>query len=230
MTENNWRSSPEVIKPLDGPGTVSRKYRIDITKVSYREVWSWGNWFLFAGFALRKLLGRPWYSRTLAYDPAITILEADKVREDLRLAILPAVSEAATCGCRVLFHYRRDPPMNVEMIAAALMHETRLAVCLVVFAAGPILREVNVSAISRVDARRFVATGNGVQKMITPPEIDSLSLRGAGAREILDTHMRRIAGQAITPLQHDEVKGLILDLQTAITQAHVRRGLYVPVG
>jgi hypothetical protein len=208
---------------------VSDCYRVNMARLTCREVWRWKRPFLFAGFVLRKALGLPLFAPDLVFQkPGIIVLEPEQVRDDLRRRMGAIVQDMLATGFHMVFYYRAALEDVDHVIGAALLDEARRTIGIVTCVVVP-AEDAGFSLISRRRGGRFVATGDGGRVLAPPPEIDAVSLRGKSVREVAAAHDRRL--QALPPpmaITKEDVEDTIVDVQRVTIAHSVRRGVWVP--
>lgn len=204
-------------------------FRVNVTRLSYAEVWRWGNRTAFFAFALRKLLRWSMYGEVLVPDaPAIVVLQPEQVRSDFLAALQGALADALSAGFAPLFHYHAATQGPAEGVALASLHSSGRSVCVATVAQSGSLREVGVTVVSKVQGDTFIATGDGGTILQPAPEVEASFMPGQRTSAIVARHLERIASRSVIALARSDVEPLILSLQRVSLAHNIRRGVYVP--
>jgi hypothetical protein len=208
-----------------------RYYKTEATRLSYGEVWRWGNPMTFVLFAVRKLLG--WRMTGPLLVPAavgIEHLEGKGIPASLRSSLQSTIDEAEMAGFEFLFFYSVPTVGPSTGLAAALLSEDRRAVALATVARTPPIQDIGIGLLTKLMNGRYLATGSGGHRLKPPPVVDGMSLPGRRAFEIIAAHMARIRKREndVVPLAASEVESLIEELQRLQLDYNVSRGVYVP--
>lgn len=212
---------------------VTDRYRVNMRRLGFLEVWRWGRPRSFLQFVAAKCLGLPMMSsQDIVVTPGVAWLEADAVRDDLKQATQPVLTAVLESGFDMVSYYRTCIQTWVSdaenSIAIAAIDPEGRAVCLVAFVAAPD-EHATVSVISRLPGGRYLASGQGGRLFSPPPEIDALRLPGRSPAQVIAAHYKRLKSQEVVPIARSGVEALIVDMQKVMLAHNVRRGLWVPV-
>jgi hypothetical protein len=89
-------------------------------------------------------------------------------------------------------------------------------------------KRVALSLVSVPSPGTFLTTGNNKSSFSPPPSVKAVNKPEAPVSEIIRMHSRRVMRLRSQPVKIADAERLIRELQTAIREEHVRRGLYVP--
>jgi len=208
---------------------VSGYLKTDMSKLSLAEAWRIGGWGYVVVVAGWKLRGERRYGKVLIpVTSTLARVEPDAVGEGPCAAMAPGLSELHRAGFETLFWYTvplQGPSFSVAAVTINRAGDTLGSVTYVKYEA----RERAAFSLTSVPGPgEFLTTSNGGGTFTPPPSVQAVTRPGAPAGEILSLHAQRLKRLRRPPVRITDAERSILDLQTMIREAHVRRGLYVP--
>jgi hypothetical protein len=205
--------------------------KVDITRLSFAEVWRWRNPAAFLAFTVRKLLRSPFYGPVLIPDtPGLVRIPLEDLSQGVRDGLQANVADLAARGFDVVFYYKTGTVGPSEGAAAATRHFSGASVCMAAFSSTAGLAEAGISVVSRVAGGQIVATGNLRSTFDPPPGVSIVRLPGQSVAAVIAVHEGRAAEAGVLPIAADGVEAFILELEQLALTHYVRRGLYVPAG
>jgi hypothetical protein len=155
-------------------------------------------------------------------------VEPETVGEVVRTAMASGIGELQRAGFEALFWYTVEMRGPVQSVAAVAISRAGDMLGSVAYVKYEARERVAFALLSVPRPGAFLTTSNEGGAFTSPPSVQAVTRRGASAGEILSLHAQRLKKLGSPPVRIADVERTILDLQTAIREAHVRRGLYVP--
>ena len=210
---------------------VTEYFKLDSTRVSFKEYWRWKPGLAFFILAGMKLLRRRFMSRVLV--PAVASIDVvDPLMQPPELvAALAAAIKACEAKNRTIEFWYTIPAVGSSVgLGAVLTSGDRLSVAMAVAAetkAGT-HRDVVLGLVSRRRSGGFLATGPGKSLFYPAPEIETLQLRGRSYAELIDAHDSLLSKRRSELVPCGGAREVIVELQRLQVRANVARGIYVP--
>src|SRR5262249_462064 len=150
-------------------------YKVDSTRVSFREYWQWKPGLPFLILALRKILGWRLPAHVfVAAQPRVLRVDGDGGLPGLRALLQPAIGAVPRRGGRLLFLSQAPTRGSFRGLGAALLGPDGAYVALAPAAEGPRgqARHAFLGLASRVSGGRILATGQGNSFFPSPRGVD----------------------------------------------------------
>ena len=207
---------------------MARYFKVNIRRLPYSLVWSWGSMASFAAFVVRKALQSPAYGNTLVPEhPTIVPVDETSADPELRSAMRPSTDQIASFGFAPVLLYSSPTLGPSRGLAQLSLSDDRRATCLVVAGTSKGFSQVVVSLLSVLGTGRMVGTSTGVVRLSEVPGIEVFRMPGADAGMAATSHMQRIHHSDAKPLTHQEAIGLVRDQQERALRYYVSERIYV---
>jgi hypothetical protein len=211
-------------------------YRLDNTRLSFREYWRWKPGLPFLFLAVKKILGiRGGPGQIYARPEVVVPIGADDLPRKHRAALGPLVAQAWTLGFELHFYYSVPTRGRVTGAAAALTSADRLSLLLLIHseprnAPRPV---PPAYAFYSFDADGPVlATSGGLPGLIEPPpEFQVVRLRHGTLDQTWNRHAQRLSGNTdrLVPFPKEQVADTLLRILQRHFDYNLGRGVWVPV-
>lgn len=207
---------------------MERYYKMDIRRLPWGLVWSWGTPASFLAFAVRKVLPFPFYGPNLVPEVlSLNPVSEDAADSDLRRMMQPPLEQLAGRGFTTVFLYTVPTLGPSRGLGRALLAKGGETMCLIVSAVTGTSAQMSVHLVSAEAAGGLLSTSSAVLRLPPVPGVDVLRLPGADVQTLVTSHFSRLTDRHVRVFTAEAIVPLIKEQQQRMVRHYIAQGLFV---
>lgn len=207
-----------------------RYYKVNARRLPLSIVWSWGSIGGFFAFLIFfKLLRVMKYGPVLiSAEPGVSpVADADVSAGD-RADLEPVSAELIAAGLVPIMYYRNEVVGPVSGLARLFLSGDGRYFAGVSTARSLSRFDVSIFLVSVSSEGSILSTSSTVLRWPEVPGNNVVRLPGARARDLLNSHLPRLASRVVRQLAVADVVRVLYDLEERALKHYVSIGLYEP--